>query len=576
MRAEALVVAVVAALTLPLPVYWVFLATSAVISAVVMQSAGVVTGRAGMISLCQMSFAGIGAWTVGWLNVHHAPGGLFLWLPLAGLAAVPFGVAIGLPALRLRGVNLAVVTLGFAAAVDVVIGASSFPGQTRFLSVPRPAGLVTDRGYLAFTLVVFALLALALRLLTRTRHGAAWLAVRHSERAAAALGGRVATIKLGAFAVSAFVAAIGGGLLAGQLGTVVSGNFAPLTSLTVFVLATMAGAQHTEGALFAGVLLTFFPELLRRLGLPQDLGNILFAVGAIQAMSQGVSTSEAVRGAIARHRPAAPRRTTRREGGVPEVQGTTRREPVSEIQEPTMGTTRREAVLEIRGLTIRYGRVVAGEDVTITVPAGTVVGLIGPNGSGKSSCIDAATGFLPGYTGTVRLDGRPLDRLAAHRRARSGLRRTFQTTRIAPELTAEQYLRVAARRRLSRHEVAELLDWVGGPAPGTHVRTVDAAGRRLLDVAGTLAARPRAVLLDEPAAGLTHQESASLAARLAEVPARFGTSVLLVEHDVDVVRAACATVYVLDFGRVIAAGPPATTLADDSVVRAFLGAEVTG
>lgn len=554
----AVLVAVGSAVGGSLQSYWVFLATSAVISAVVMQSAGVVTGRAGMISLCQMSFAGIGAWTVGWLNVHDVPGGLVAWLVIAGLVAVPFGVAIGLPALRLRGMNLAVVTLGFAASVDVVLSASTFPGQPEFLVVPRPDGLAGDGAYFAFTLTVFAVIAVALHVLLRTRYGAAWLAIRHSERAAAALGGRVATIKLGAFAVSAFIAAVSGGLLAGQLGTVVSGNFAPLSSLVVFVLATMAGTQNPEGALFAGVLVAFFPELLRRLDLPQDLGNVLFAVGAIQAMSQGLSTSEMVRGLAARWRGDRPRAPA----PVPPV-------PAAPVLHGAAG----RPVLAIRGLTVHYGHVVATDAVDLAVAEGAVVGLIGPNGSGKSTIIDAASGFLRGYRGSVLLDGRPLDRLPPHRRARAGLRRTFQTTRIAPELTAEQYLRIAARG-LTRREVEDLLAWIDGPAPDTPVRRVDAAGRRLLDVAGTVAARPRVALLDEPAAGLTAEETSRLAARLAEIPARFGAAVVLVEHDVDVVRATCSSVYALDFGRVIAGGPPAATLADDTVVKAFLGAEV--
>lgn len=560
MRAEAMLVVAAAcavAAATALPVYWVFLATSAVISAVIAQSAGVVTGRAGMVSLCQMSFAGIGAWTVGWLNVHDVPGGLVVWLVVAGLAAVPFGVAIGLPALRLRGINLAVVTLGFAASADVVIGASTFPGQQDFRTVSRPPGLEGDRGYLVFAVIVFALLALALRLLTRSRYGAAWLAVRHSERAAAALGGRVATIKLSAFAVSAFVAAVGGGLLAGQLGTVVAGNFTVVTSLVIFVLATMAGAHHTEGALLAGILLAFFPELLRRVGLPQDLGNVLFAIGAIQAMSQGVGTSDALRGLIARRLRRPPARASRNVPAPPPA--------------PPAGG---EPVLRARGLTVRYGRVVAGDAVELTVPAATVVGLIGPNGSGKSTCVDAVTGFVSGYEGSVLLDGRPVDRLPPHRRARAGLRRTFQTTRVAPELTAGQYLRVAAGRRLGRREIETLLAWIDGPDPDTQVRLVDAAGRRLLEVAGAVASRPRVVLLDEPAAGLTPEESSRLAGRLAEIPARFGAAVLLIEHDVEVVRTTCSSVYALDFGRIIAGGPPQETLADDAVVRAFLGVEV--
>ena len=136
----ALSLAVLGALILVLlPKYWVFLITAVFIVGIALQSLGLVTGRTGMISLCQMSFAGVGAWVTGYLNVLNAPGGLIVWSLVGGLAAVPVGVAIGLPALRLRGINLAIVTLGFAAAFDTVLATITFPGQTTFTQVARPS-----------------------------------------------------------------------------------------------------------------------------------------------------------------------------------------------------------------------------------------------------------------------------------------------------------------------------------------------------------------------------------------------------------------------------------------------------
>ena len=127
-----------------LPPYWVFLATAVLITAVALLSLGLVTGRTGMIALCQMSFAGVGAWTVGYLNIWDAPGGLVVWIVIGGLAAVPLGVAIGLPALRLRGINLAIVTLSFAVAFDTILATITYPGQTAFVSVPRPRIVDSD------------------------------------------------------------------------------------------------------------------------------------------------------------------------------------------------------------------------------------------------------------------------------------------------------------------------------------------------------------------------------------------------------------------------------------------------
>lgn len=536
--------------------YWVFLATSVLITGVALQSLGLVAGRTGMIALCQMSFAGVGAWTVGYLNLAEAPGGLALWILLGGLAAVPLGVAIGLPALRLRGINLAIITLSFAAAFDVILATMTFPGQTAFIQVPRPALFDSDEGYFAFALIFYVVIAVALEFLARSRLGASWLAVRHSERAAAAHGVSVAKAKLSSFAISAFIAGISGGLLAGYLGTLVAENFSMMQSLSLYAVAVMTGAHFAEGAIIGGLLVVMFPEILRRFDLPQDIGNVLFALGATQALSTGETMSETYRRLL---RKLAPRRMANGSAS-------------SEGDLPARVEHANGAALTVDKLTVRYGTVLALDGVDLTIPAGSVAGLIGPNGAGKSTFIDAVSGFLAAYEGSIKLGATPLEGQAAHLRARAGVRRTWQTNRIAPELTVGGYLRLAAGN-LSEAEVRAMLDWLDCPNPETPVVAVDAGTRRLLDVAGVVAARPAVILLDEPAAGQSHEETLRLGKRIAEIPARFGSSVLLVEHDMDLVRAACSQVTVLDFGRVIASGPPAVVLDQGPVKRAYLGIE---
>jgi branched-chain amino acid transport system permease protein len=558
-----LLVAALAALAVPLllPPYFVFLATTAVIGAVALQSLGIVTGRAGMLSLCQMSFAAVGAWTVGWLNLRDAPGSFLLWLLAGGLASVPLGVVIGLPALRVRGINLAVVTLGFATCLDVLLAATTFPGQDRYVTVVRPPAFDSDQRYFALCVGVFALVGLGLHGLARTRVGSSWRALRHSERATAALGVSVTTSKLAAFALSAFIAGVSGGLLAGQLGTVIAGNFDVVQSMVLFAVAIMAGAQNPEGAVLGGFLIAFFPELLRRLGLSQDLGSVVFAVGATQALSAGLSQSEALRRFL-RRRLGRPARWERE--AAPALEAPARPSRPGRPEVPA---------LEVRDLAVHFGSVAALDGVSLSLPAGAVAGLVGPNGAGKSTLIDVATGFVPAYRGSVVLAGRRLEGMSTHQRARVGIRRTFQQTRIALDLTVGQYVRLAAGRRVGTAELEDLLAWLDCPPPEVPVEGIDARARRLLDVAGAIVARPRAVLLDEPAAGLTQEESMALAGRIAEVPDRFGCAVLLIEHDIEVVRAACATATVLDFGRVIASGPTAAVLADEAVARAYLGVE---
>jgi branched-chain amino acid transport system permease protein len=329
-----------------------------------------------------------------------------------------------------------------------------------------------------------------------------------------------------------------------------------MQSLVMFAVAVMAGAQTADGAVIGGILVTMFPELLRRLGLPQDIGNVLFAVGATQALSTGETMSQTYRRLFGKLMPARPVMVSDAKGAAL----------------PAAVQRMAGAALAIEALSVRYGSVVALDKVDLTVPAGPVVGLIGPNGAGKSTFIDAVAGFLSSYQGRVALEGAPLEGVSAHRRARLGVRRTWQTNRIAPELTVGAYLKLAAAD-LTDAELSAVLAWLDCPNPDTPVQSIDAGTRRLLDVAGVVASRPVVALLDEPAAGQSLGETLRLGKRIAEIPNLFGSAVLLVEHDMDLVRAACSQVYVLDFGKMIASGPPAQVLSEKVVRKAYLGIE---
>lgn len=538
-----------------LPKYWVFLITAVFIVGIALQSLGLVTGRTGMISLCQMSFAGVGAWVTGYLNLIGAPGGLAVWMLIGGLAAVPVGIAIGLPALRLRGINLAIVTLGFAAAFDTVLATITFPGQTTFTQVVRPEAFDSDKGYFLFVLLTYGVIAVILEFVSRSRLGAAWLAVRHSERAAAANGISIPRAKLSAFAISAFISGISGGLLAGYLGTLVSENFSMMQSLALFAVATMAGAHFALGAIAGGMMIVLFPELLRRLNLPQDVGNVFFALGAVQALSTGETIAETWMRLARKLRPKRAVEAATAAGSLPE-----------KTIHPA------GIALEVRDLTVRYGTVTALDKVNLKVPAGTVVGLVGPNGAGKSTLVDAIAGFLYRYDGSILLNGKPLEGISATSRSKLGIRRTWQTTRIAPELRVGEYIRLAAGP-ISESELESLLAWFGCPGPETPISTVDVGTRRLLDVAGAVASRAPVILLDEPAAGVSYDEALKLGERIAAIPETFGSAVLLIEHDMDLVRRACTAITVFDFGRVIAAGAPAAVLDMPVVQKAYMGVE---
>ncbi|WP_226532346.1 branched-chain amino acid ABC transporter ATP-binding protein/permease [Microbacterium paraoxydans] len=559
-----------AILSAVLPGYFVFLAISAVTAAIAILGLGIVTGSAGMIALCQLTFAAVGAWIVSLLNVLQAPGGFIVWLILGGIAAGLVGILVGLPALRLRGVNLAVVTLGFAAAAGVTLVQIQFPGSADGIAIERPEMFSNDRQFFFLSIIVLAVCALGAFFLQRGRWGSSWKAVAFSERGTAAAGQSVQTAKLTAFAVSAALGGVSGGLLAGQVQLPFASSFTPLQSLALYVLAIMSGAHLIDMAIFGGILWVLVPELLKRWGVPQDWGFVVFGVLGVQALTSGTNLGQGIRNLIWRR---ADRRTAAAAlSALPPDAG-----PDATAITTTTTATVDEAlldgspVLSVEGLTVQFGALKALDDVSLQVPPASIMGLIGPNGAGKSTFVDAISGFLPKHGGRVLLGDRDLAGLSPTRRARLGLRRTFQQDRVPPSLTVGAYVRFVARRRLAAADIDEVLEFFGCPPARARLSSVDVGTRRLVEVAANLASRPRLLILDEPAAGLSHEEHLALAARLRELPARYGVALIIIEHDLDLVRSVCPTLTVLDFGRVLASGPQAEVLANPDVVKAYMG-----
>ena len=566
----AVAIGVGAILSTALPGYFVFLAISAVIASIAILGLGIVTGSAGMIALCQLTFAAVGAWIVSLLNVMQAPGGFVVWLVFGGIAAGFVGILVGLPALRLRGVNLAVVTLGFAAAADVTLVQIQFPGSADGTAIERPDLFSNDREFFFLSIVVLAVCALGVFFLQRGRWGSSWKAVAFSERGTAAAGQSVQTAKLTAFAVSAGLGGIAGGLLAGQVQLPFASSFTPLQSLALYVLAIMSGAHLIDMAIFGGILWVLVPELLKRWGVPQDWAFVVFGVLGVQALTSGTNLGQGIRNLIWKR---ADRKTaTATLTALPPDADAA----VAAITTTTTATVDERAldgapVLTVEGLTVQFGALKALDDVSFQVPAASIMGLIGPNGAGKSTFVDAISGFLPKHGGRVLLGDRDLGGLSPTRRARLGLRRTFQQDRVPPALTVGAYVRFVARRRLAAADIDEVLEFFGCPSARSRLSSVDVGTRRLVEVAANVLARPRLLILDEPAAGLSHEEHLALAARLRELPARYGVALIIIEHDLDLVRSVCPTLTVLDFGRVLASGPQAEVLANPVVVKAYMG-----
>ena len=235
-------------------------------------------------------------------------------------------------------------------------------------------------------------------------------------------------------------------------------------------------------------------------------------------------------------------------------------------------------MIEIRDLTVRFGGVVPLDRMSVTMGVGTN-GLIGPNGAGKTTFFNVLSGFVKPAEGSIRAFGDDLLKLVDYRRARWGLRRTFQTEMAIEQLSVFDNIAMihehsGAGRASRRADVLSAIEYVGlEVAPNARVGGLGARDRRLVEIARAVVGAPRIVLLDEPAAGLPDEETEHMSGVIQGIPERFGALVILVDHDMSLVQACCTTTAVLDFGKLIATGSTADVLRDENVMRAYLGTE---
>ncbi len=563
---------------------WAGATSISLATGVMILSIVVLTGFAGQISLAQWALAGIGALIAGRFVRLGIP--IELAIVLGILLTIPVGLLVALPALRTRGVNLAVVTLAVGFLVSEVVFANSYylgnilDGGTRIGRV-KLFGISVDAfnhpyAWAVVSLVFFVLAALLTANLRRSRTGRRLIAVRTNERAAASLGISVFGVKLYAFAVSAALAAAAG-ILIGFRGEIVTYDqfnvFASITSLgnaviggLGFVLGAVYGAPNAIGGYGTRILQDWI-----HLGAEWDV-----IVGSLLLFVILIFHSNGIADVAARARPQFER-----------LRLIARPKPRGALPPPVMEPVAGSA-LSIEGLTVRFGAVAAVDDVTLEVRAGEVVGLIGPNGAGKTTLIDAVTGFVPVSAGAIALDGRRIERMNATQRARLGLRRSFQSLELFEDISVEENLQAGSDQRSSSLSWITDLFWPGRhDLPSTAVGAVHAFGleadldkrpeelpygrRRLVGIARTVASGPSIVMLDEPAAGLDETESAELAGLIRQLADTRNMGVLLVEHDVNLVMSTCDRIVVIDFGSTLATGTPAQIRDNQAVRDAYLG-----
>jgi ABC-type branched-subunit amino acid transport system ATPase component/branched-subunit amino acid ABC-type transport system permease component len=599
--------------------------------ATILLSIVVVTGYAGQISLAQYAFAGVGALIAGRLvATTSVPFEAALVIGVAG--TVPIGLLFALPAVRTRGVKLAIITLGLGAAVDLMVfenpnytgGLIGTNVGVRHLFGLNIDGVTYPQRYAAFVFVLFVLAAVAVTNLRRGRAGRRLIAVRTNERAAAALGISPWSVKLYAFGLAAAIAALGGILISFSSDNIVYSGFVSFQSITAmgqaliggigFVIGPLIGAMFVPGSLGAKVL-AFPAEWL-----PFIAGGVLIIIllihpdGVAPALTSAARLSGRKFASLFRRLVPERSQPTPERPLAPPDAGLAQPTPDGERAQPTPDGERAQPTpdgeraqptpdggrashkrlpartLEVHDLRVRYSGVVAVDGVSLMVAPGEVVGLIGSNGSGKTTVIDAITGFTHPAGGRVLLEGRLVNRWSAARRSRAGISRSFQSLELFDELTVHDNLRTAADRRdllayitdLVRpatprfaHEVSAAIQDFELADELDHVaKDLPYSRRRLLAVARAVATEPSILLLDEPAAGLGEDESSELRVLIRQLVEGWGMGILIAEHDVDLVMNVCDRIVVLDAGRVISEGAPREVQTDPAVIAAYLGTEV--
>ncbi|MBK5219377.1 MAG: ATP-binding cassette domain-containing protein [Thermoleophilia bacterium] len=573
---------------------WIDALTVTICVAVILLSIVVLTGYTGQLSLAQFAFAGFGAWVGGrLLATTDIP---FILGCLAGIAAtVPLGVLFGLPAVRTRGINLAIVTLGLGSAVELVLFSNTdFTGGFGGTQIGDPsifgldinaASHPTRYGLMAlFCLVVATLIVGNIR---RGRTGRRLIAVRTNERAAAALGISVPGAKLYAFAVAAAIAGLGGILTAFRTPSISFAIFDSFTSITMVAYAMIGGIGYLFGPVIGATLApgAFSERLLNEID--SGIGKYIPLIGGVALIvlllvnQNGIVKEQIAQIAFLR---------TKLAGVLPFLAP---KEPKPRVLPAPQGEGQIKVsskTLEVDNLTVKYGGTVAVDDVSLSVKPGQVMGLIGPNGAGKTSLIDAVTGFTKASPGAVlRLDGEDISRWSATKRARAGMGRSFQSLELFEDSTVLENLRAASDPRDMGSYFRDLVWPVDVPLPDTVLSTINEfeleedldrlvedlpyGRRRLLALARAVATQSSVLLLDEPAAGLGDAETAELAHLVRRLAKEWGIAVLLVEHDMNFVMTVCDELVVLDFGRKIAAGTPAEVRNNPAVVAAYLGEE---
>ena len=567
---------------LPVPEFWITQANYIGLYTLVVIGLVLLTGVAGLTSFGQAAFVGLGAYTAAYLTLTH---GVSPWLTVWVGLLITFAVALvlGWVTLRMSGHYLPLATIAWGLSLYYLLGNIDALGKyDGLLGVPamRLAGIELNTGrsfyYLLWALVLLA--AIAVTHLLDSRTGRALRAVKGGSTMAEAMGVDTFRIKVTAFVLAALLASVSGWLFAHFQRTVNPSPFGLKMGIEYLFMAVIGGVGHVWGALVGAGVVKILEDQLQVL-LPKLFGSsgnyeiIVFGILLVLVLQYA---RDGIWAFVEARLPAVQRQRDWADAAALPARA---RPPHGEV------------VLDVRAVRKEFGGLVAVNDVSFDVRAGEIVGLIGPNGAGKSTTFNLVTGVLPATRGEVRFLGQRIEALPSRVIASRGVSRTFQHVKMIAGMTVLENVALGAHLRgtsgvakamlrLDRDEERRLLHEAERQLAriGMADRLHELAGnlalgpQRLMEIARALAADPALLLLDEPAAGLRHKEKQALADVLRQLRGE-GLSILLVEHDMDLVMDVCDRIVVMEFGTKLIEGTPAEVQASPAVRAAYLGTE---
>ncbi|HEY1475823.1 MAG TPA: branched-chain amino acid ABC transporter ATP-binding protein/permease [Pseudolabrys sp.] len=561
------VLGAVAPLVFSMQPYLVSLLMQASTYAIAVLGLTIVLGYAGQINLAQAAFFGIGAYSVG---LGTASFGLpFSLSLLIGVGAATIcGAVLGFASLRVGGHYLAMVTISFQTILSLVLinWVSFTHGPDGVPNIERPTWFghaFGDGQYLALSIAMLCAIGFLVLSLPKTRLGRAMQALRDNELAAEVVGVDTYRTKVIAFALSSFLGGLGGGLFAGGFSYVSPDQFTFSESVVFLTMVLLGGVRSPFGAMLGTALLILLPEWLRFLKVVYLAVYGAAVILIMVFMPDGIWGFFSMRWRKLRPEAAAEPHEIA---------------PLPLVRQ--VATDAGRVVLTTDDLSKHFGGLKALEGVSFAVRSNDVHALIGPNGSGKTTMLNVLSGIYQPTRGRITFGGRVLANLQPHQRAGLGLGRTFQNIRLFTAMTVLENVIVGAERpnnsvaggeaELKQHALAAL-DFVGlAHRAHEQVGSLSYGHQRLVEIARTLAGSPKLILLDEPGAGLNHVEKSELVGLLKRLKGH-GLTILIIDHDMNLVEQVADHITVLNFGRRIADGSPAEVLSHPDVIAAYLG-----